>query len=123
MIGWLAVFFGGGMGSLARYGVARWVSAMGWSGYPYATFIANMASCLVLGVMVKFFSARPELDTAWKLLVLVGFCGGFSTFSTFSHETVLLMREGQLGWAVMNVLLSVSACVGLLYILSRNPVS
>ncbi|MCB0396781.1 MAG: fluoride efflux transporter CrcB [Flavobacteriales bacterium] len=120
MNAWVAVFLGGGLGSLARYGIARFVTAMGWSTLPYATFIANIASCLILGLVLKSLAMRPEAGDWWKLLIIVGFCGGFSTFSTFSHETVLLIRNGHMLWAVMNVLVSVTVCVGLLYWLARK---
>lgn len=92
----LYIFLGGGIGSLCRYGLARWLGS--WSEYPLGTWAANAVSCVVLGALVAV-AARETLAEEYRLLLITGFCGGFSTFSTFSNELVQLLREGQYAWA------------------------
>lgn len=115
----LAIFLGGGLGSLARFGVGK--LAVKWSpeALPIGTFIANLLACAVLVVAAGYF-ARNQLSENWKAFVMIGFCGGFSTFSTFSFETFHLIKEGAFGWAIANVLVSVIACLGIMYLLARN---
>lgn len=114
MMGWLAVFLGGGLGSVARYGVGLGVSR--WAdGWPLGTLIANALATILLSAAAKWmpenFLAQPA-----GLLVMTGFCGGFSTFSTFSVDTVRLYAEHGLGAAALNVGLNVVGCVGLAWI-------
>ncbi len=106
------VFIGGGLGSLARYGVAQLLSSLDLA-FPWATFIANIIACLILGYLTGLL-LKQDLSDFVKLTFMVGFCGGFSTFSTFSGETLKLFQAGYLGYAIMNILLSVSislACI------------
>jgi len=119
----LAVFIGGGLGSLARYGISIFVLQQFKSNLPIGTLLANLLSCAILGLMWGVFSDKLVAYPALKLLVVVGFCGGFSTFSTFSYETFELMRLNQIGYALLNVVLSVVACTSVIYLLSRNTVS
>jgi CrcB protein len=108
-----AVFIGGGLGSVARYiigmGIGRIPQAM-----PWGTFLANILATLVLAWLFRALPATEEPGpTAVRLLWMTGFCGGFSTFSTFSLDTVLLYE--QWGWpaAAGNVALNVICCVAL----------
>jgi CrcB protein len=86
------VFIGGGLGSLCRYGIARWMSAYEWSA-PLGTFIANMLACLVLGLLMGYHLKNGMTDHT-RLLLATGFCGGFSTFSTFSYENFDYLQTG-----------------------------
>lgn len=70
--------------------------------FPLATFLANIVSCVLLGLLVGW-SLRDELGPQARLLLMTGFCGGFSTFSTFSNDTFGLMQNGQYGLALINV--------------------
>ena len=116
---WLAIFIGGGLGSLARYGFGLLAGKLYSGHFPLGTFLSNLTSCIVLGVFVFVFASKNQLNEAYKALVLVGFCGGFSTFSTFSFETLNLMKSGEWGWVIANVLLSILVCLGVLYFISR----
>ena len=116
---WLAIFIGGGLGSLARYGFGLLAGKLYAGHFPLGTFLSNLTSCIVLGVFVLFFASKNQLNEAYKALLLVGFCGGFSTFSTFSLETLNLMKSGEWGWVIANVLLSILVCLGVLYFISR----
>ena len=112
----LAVFIGGGLGSILRYALSLWLGKHS-SGFPTATFAANVLSCVVLAVVWLYVEKHVNLDEGLKLLVLVGFCGGFSTFSTFSLETFRLLEEGKMLLASVYVLSSVAACLAVLAVI------
>lgn len=92
---WVLVFLGGGLGSLARYGLARWLptSPLQQGHFPWATLLANCLACLLLGCGIALVS-KNWLDKSWQLFLLTGFCGGFSTFSTYVSEWLLLGEHG-----------------------------
>ena len=114
---WLLVFLGGGLGSVARYGIARWlpVADLAKGDFPWATLLANMMACIILGVGLGFAS-RELLGKPLQLLLLTGFCGGFSTFSTFGMELALLSEEGYSGTALLYLLLSLAGGVLALFL-------
>lgn len=109
---WLLVFLGGGLGSLARYSVARLMPPAGLENgdMPWFTLVANLLACIVLGFGVGLAS-KNLLTKELQLLLLTGFCGGFSTFSTFSLELVLLGEEGHWGSAALYLGLSLAGGV------------
>lgn len=100
----LAVFVGGGLGSLCRYGVSL-LAPSSDLGFPIATLMANVCACFILGYLTDYL-LRDNLSDHWKLLFGTGFCGGFSTFSTFSKETLALSQGGLTMWAVVYLILS-----------------
>lgn len=109
MQAFLLVFLGGGLGSICRYGIARLLQAHVWD-YPLATFIANALACIVLGALMGL-SFKGDLNNSTKLFLMTGFCGGFSTFSTFSAETFELLQAGSYGYALANIGLSIIVCL------------
>lgn len=119
---WLAVALGGGLGSLARYGVGVWARAL-WPGFPVATLVVNAAGGLAMGLLASYAAARPEWSPAWRLGLMTGVLGGFTTFSAFSLETLVLWRDGAPGLAFanigLNLALSLGAC-GLGLLLGRS---
>lgn len=115
----LAIFIGGGAGSLARYGISVLAKTHLKSAFPWGTLIANILACLVLGVMVYFLSEKLDSQPFLKPLLVIGFCGGFSTFSTFSYETLELFRSEHFGIAIANILISVAVCVALLWVVAK----
>lgn len=116
----LWVFIGGGLGSVLRYGIASLVSTKIKTEFPFATLISNFSSCLLLALLVIYFNQKSMEQTEMKLFLLVGLCGGFSTFSTFSFETLTLVKNGNYFYAIANVLISLVACIGTMSILFRK---
>ena len=89
----LYVFIGGGVGSMMRYLVGKCLSTSA-SGFPWGTFTVNVVGCFLIGLLTAWI-ARQSLSADIRLLLVVGFCGGFTTFSTFSNEALALMRSGE----------------------------
>lgn len=95
------VFIGGGLGSICRYGIGRWMSTYEWNA-PIGTFVANMLACLVLGLLMGYHLKNGMSDPT-RLLLATGFCGGFSTFSTFSLEHFEYLQNGDYAQALLYV--------------------
>lgn len=105
----LVVFIGGGVGSLMRYGLSL---AIGSHGFPFATLAANVAGCLLIGCFGAS-GTRFSWSEATNLLLMMGLCGGFTTFSTFSKESLALIEGGNYGmfalYAAGSVALGIAA--------------
>ena len=116
----VAVFIGGGLGSLCRYALSRYISMYFTSYFAYATLLSNVISTLILASFVYLFQEKMGLSNTWKFFIVTGFCGGFSTFSTFSFETFEMLKNGQSLMAILNVLLSVLCCLFIVYVLYKT---
>jgi len=111
----LLVFAGGGLGSVARFFVGKMLK--NWQPiFPAATLAANFLSCLFFGAVMMLGVSRMDLSYSLKLLLITGFCGGFSTYSAFTFETVELLKNGQQGLAVSNIVLNFALSVSGLYL-------
>lgn len=90
------IALGGALGSLARHGLNVWFEAMLGDGFPYSIFIANVLGSLAIGVCFVLLVERNQVPEIWRGLLMVGFLGAFTTFSTFSLQTIGLLQEGRL---------------------------
>ena len=99
----LYVFLGGGIGSVVRYALGHFLKQV--ISFPLATLLANVLAALLIGALAA--SSIRQQPAAWSLLA-IGFCGGLSTFSTFSFENVQLLQQGQWAWAALNIVLSIA---------------
>ena len=105
------VFLGGGLGSVLRYAVGKWLNTSS-SGFPYGTFAANIAGSFLIGIILAYAAKNESLNQQQTLFLATGFCGGFTTFSTFAYENQLFLKSGDF---VLFTLYSVSSfAVGLL---------
>lgn len=109
----LAVGLGGFLGAIARYAITGWMHRM-WQGYlPAATLAVNVVGCLMIGGLMEWVITHRGMSQSLQLLLITGFLGSLTTFSTFGYESCELMREGNLrlaGWNVAaNVVIGFSA--------------
>ncbi len=112
----LWVFVGGGIGSVARYLLGRLVAGrVGETAFPWGTFIVNAVGCLLIGALAALL-VRGCLSEHMRLMLIVGLCGGLTTFSTFSNEAVALLRSGH--YAVFGVYVLASVVVGILSVVA-----
>ncbi len=101
----VAVCVGGSIGCLLRWVLGLWLNAQP-TAVPMGTLAANLIGGYIVGVAVAFFALNKTLEPAWRLLVITGFCGGLTTFSSFSAEVVLLLRQDRVMWALATVSLN-----------------
>ena len=107
---YLLIALGGAVGSVFRYVVGGAVQRTSDSGFPLGTMFVNVSGCFLIGVLVRQF-LNMQLSPELRALLIVGFCGGFTTFSTFSAETLGLIEGGEYGRAAGYVVLSVTLCL------------
>ncbi len=112
------IFLGGGIGSVTRYAVSMGVLKFS-KHFPLGTFISNISASILLAVILLYLEAKGTSNNELRLFLVTGFCGGFSTFSTFSFETFELLKSGHTTLAFINVAGSVIAAVLSIYILYK----
>lgn len=92
----ILIFIGGGLGSMVRYIVVKYINQMP-SGFPMGTFLVNIIGSLAIGLILGFAARSNGLSESQIIFLATGFCGGFTTFSTFSHENHIFMKNGEFG--------------------------
>ncbi|MBQ7079285.1 MAG: fluoride efflux transporter CrcB [Fibrobacter sp.] len=119
---YLYVAFGGALGSVLRYFLSLVIPKA--AGFPWPTFVANILGCLCIGIFSGMFLKCGTLSPNLKLFLVTGFCGGFTTFSTFANENLALLQSGKIGmfiaYALASFVLGVAACAAGLYLMGFN---
>lgn len=109
----LLVGTGGFIGSVSRFMASRFMQNYFPSAFPFGTFAVNITGCFLIGLIYGFSERSSLLTSGWKLFLAVGFCGGFTTFSTFANENLALLRDGEffnfILYTVLSVFLGIAA--------------
>ena len=108
----LLVSLGAAIGANLRYWLSQWAAHRWGVGFPYGTLLINVLGSFAIGVVLTLAMANSAIGVNWRLLIVTGLLGGFTTFSTFSYETYQLLVDGSLLLAALNILGSVG--IGLL---------
>ena len=95
----IAISSGAAAGALMRWQLGARINGL-FPTLPFGTLAANLIGGYIIGLAIAFFSLAPGIAPEWRLAIVTGFCGGLTTFSTFSAEVVTLLQEGRLAWAV-----------------------
>ncbi|MBK8847353.1 MAG: CrcB family protein [Bacteroidetes bacterium] len=105
---WLMVFIGGGLGCIARHGINVLLLSKNLQ-FPLATLIVNALSCFIMGLMAN--ALLQQNQTLTRMFLLVGLCGGFSTFSAFTFESMTLIQQGNWSIAGVNIIANMVLCI------------
>lgn len=111
----LLIFLGGGTGSILRYYLGRFIQGYVTSGFPAGTLVINIVACFIIGLLAGMIDSGFNLSAATRLLLITGFCGGLSTFSAFSIESVQLMQEEKYIYLVLYIVLSLTLCLAVTF--------
>ena len=103
----ILVGIGGMLGSIARYLIAVFFAGQFSSVMPYATLTVNIVGCFLIGILFGLSERGNILTPEWRVFLTTGFCGGFTTFSTFSYESIRLIQDGEFYYVSLNVAASV----------------
>ena len=116
----LLVFIGGGIGSICRFSIGHWAAEFSDKiKFPVGTLIVNTLACIILGFILFTYKEKIAANEWLKYLVAIGFCGGFSTFSTFSHDTAKLFQADLFLIGIFNILSSVILGIVILWLFIR----
>lgn len=105
----LIIGIGGFLGSITRYGMAVWIGQRWGRSFPLGTLVINVTGSFLIGLLMTLMTERVIENPQWRLLLVVGFLGAYTTFSTFEYETGALLKDGEWLYAGLNVVLSVVA--------------
>ncbi len=103
----IAIALGAAVGALLRWFLGLKLNSL-YPTLPLGTLAANLIGGYIIGIAIAYFAQMPTLAPEWRLLIVTGFCGGLTTFSTFSAEVVTLLQQGRLTWAIGAIAIHVS---------------
>jgi len=108
----IAVALGGALGALSRYGLSNLIYQQLGRGFPWGTLVVNVAGSLIMGfLLIYLVEERFSLHETWRSLLVVGFLGALTTFSTFSADSILLLQQGEILKCMLNILVNVLICM------------
>jgi len=109
MLNYLVIGIGGFAGAISRYIVGLWVGERWGRSFPLGTLAVNISGCFLIGLLMTLFLEKSMASPQWRSFLVVGFLGAYTTFSAFEYETGGLVKDGELLFAALNVILSVAA--------------
>jgi len=109
LINLAVVGLGGFIGAITRYTIAVWIGQKWGRDFPLATFVINVSGSFLIGLLMYLLTQRLMVNPIWRLFLVVGFLGAYTTFSTFAYETGKLIQDGEWVFAAANVVFSVLA--------------
>jgi CrcB protein len=107
MVNYLIIGLGGFIGAIMRYIIGVWIGQKWGRSFPLGTFVINVSGSFFIGLIMTLLTEKLMVNPQWRLLLVVGFLGAYTTFSTFEYETGNLLKDGELMLSAMNVVLSV----------------
>jgi len=122
MMNYFLVGLGAAFGGTLRYWVSNLTFKFFTENFPYGTLVVNVLGSFIIGLLMFYFNDKELLTPQFRLFLAVGFCGGFTTFSTFSYETIVLLRETQFILGFLNIALNLLLCLSgvfLAYLLTK----
>ena len=116
MYTYLAIAFGGALGALSRYWLTVSIERFNSTGFPLGTFMVNLLSSFLIGLLYILFAEKLSVADQWRPVIITGFLGAMTTFSTFSLDALLLFQQGHYNTALFYVLSSVMICIFAAYV-------
>jgi fluoride exporter len=110
-VNFVVVSLGAIVGANARYIISRYMAKVLGPAFPYGTLAINVVGSLIVGWFMIWTTERVLVDPRWRLLVVIGFCGGFTTFSSYAFESVAYFEQGQWGLMAANILTNNILCL------------
>ena len=116
MYTYLAIAFGGALGALSRYWLTVSIERFNSTGFPLGTFVVNLLGSFLIGLLYILFAEKLSVADQWRPVIITGFLGAMTTFSTFSLDALLLFQQGHYNTALFYVLSSVMICIFAAYV-------
>ena len=108
----LYIALGGLAGTLSRYGLEGWIQSRTQTGFPLGTLVVNLSGSLLIGFIIRLATGSTLISTDMRAALTIGFCGAYTTMSTFSYESVALLRDGDYPRAALYMTATILGCVG-----------